>query len=686
MQFADRATRTDRVRSQPGRDGNPGPNGISGDEGVRVNPPQITGNSGLNVKILDVMEDKISAYLFLQNNTHQYQARKLPAEFSDVLFAGSYMSQGLISRYENMIDEITEYANSIHNLDKIGGVLIHLQKVSRDMILKEIVLELGMLNEQQKVIGDGFQRLTREKHRIQNQLPPKIHLALNEKAEALREHQASERLDAILDLAFSLIAASSSFGLGLTSAFKSFKILKKQNIFDRKTVDSTHLKKILEMTKSKEFIKSSGDTGTEIGGRGPVIIKAAKKLAKDIENIGCHIPDLIEKFSHLIEADYSGKSIEDLFGRMVEVSDLNELKRFENQRDTHQLQRMLHCVLSQNIDYQKEPSVTAQEVKNLIDEYFKAEDEILNLSEKYIINGRKIVILKQRQNYTIETNDYTPITNNGKQLEIISTFHEYMMSMIYHIASFASHLEYKYMQSININAKLSRIVSKPLKLPLRTNNLELKTIFTEIIEWNNAQLQEFDQVCGNRVHITIKDFKTINDMVLYKNSTVTIPLAISELPKNTTVHEYFSSHSNIRVQSMYSTLDFNDEMKASNMPSNIWMQIEQFPLSKQVMSDKMEMFLSSNTLTISKRFNITQQSDIEMNLVNFDCCLDDCGQSSKSTFCPSPFSTYNLIVPLGNQRTCPQTEPEKNCKGISLEGLNAIDIYFNYCFISEKNA
>ena len=135
-QIVDRLEKQKSANGRKGTDGNPG---HKGNEGDRLN--LATRNTELNVnKILDVMEEKISSYMFLQNNTHQFQAMNLTAEFLNVLFTGSYMSKELITSYEDMMNDITE------NMDIIGDVLPNYQRISRDMILSDIVLELRMLD------------------------------------------------------------------------------------------------------------------------------------------------------------------------------------------------------------------------------------------------------------------------------------------------------------------------------------------------------------------------------------------------------------------------------------------------------------------------------------------------------------------------------------------------------------
>merc|ERR1712008_70293 len=92
---------------------------------------------------------------------------------------------------------------------------------------------------------------------------------------------------------------------------------------------------------------------------------------------------------------YKNKTDLQFFEEMFKnfTSSNTEVSSFRNAQKQHTFKSLLHCVTTQNLEYQNEPTLEAKEVLDLIDEYFVAEDSLLKLQEKYFDNLRELELL-----------------------------------------------------------------------------------------------------------------------------------------------------------------------------------------------------------------------------------------------------------------------------------------------------
>ena len=346
------------------------------------------------------------------------------------------------------------------------------------------------------------------------------------------------------------------------------------------------------------------------------IVKESRELASASSNLGCPIPGMVNQFLSIPDN-------QTLFGHFETF----EVKVFENQRKKNEFRRMTHCILAQNIDYQKEPSVEALKAEQLVNEYFDIDEKIFSLTEKKVKNSRNLKILNLKRNQVVNT------SSDDDSLKNLMDYHDVQFRLFYFLTSYVSHLEYKYLNTFGLNTYLTDVLGSPFQVKInKEQNIKLKTILEKLVEWDVQQKNDFRihealaiHEQQSRIHIKFEDENILKQLIEFKNVTLPMPLKRDDLPRNfpksEIIGDYFPPHSNIRLKSIFCRLQLSN-LAPSNMQdvTEIWTTITQSPVTNIRREDgNEEMFWTESPLTVSKRFTVGDKSKLIQTITMLNC-------------------------------------------------------------------
>jgi hypothetical protein len=436
----------------------------------------------------------------------------------------------------------------------------------------QTVLEIEMIEKDQEQTEDSILYLELEKQRFKVKLPRILEGALQRKVSQQLAKEEADRINSILDLVFSVAKIGTSIASG--------------EILGAVTT-------VIDETRT--------------------IINAAQELASASSNLGCPTPKIFNQFLSIADN-------ETLFGHFETF----EVKVFENQRKKNEFRRMTHCILAQNIDYQKEPSVEALKAEQLVNEYFDIDEKIFSLTEKKVKNSKNLKILNLKRNQVVNT------SSDDDSLKNLMDYHDVQFRLFYFLASYVSHLEYKYLNTFGLNRELKDVLGSPFQVKInKEQNIKLKTILEKLVEWDVQQKNDFriHKALGvheqrRRIHIKFEDENILKQLIEFKNVTLPMPLKRDDLAGiSEIIGDYFPSHSNIRLKSIFCRLQLSN-LAPSNMQdvTEIWTTITQSPVTNISREDgNEEMFWTESPLTVSKRFTVGHKSKLIQTTTMLNC-------------------------------------------------------------------
>ena len=460
--------------------------------------------------------------------------------------------------------------------------------------------------------------------------------------------------------------------------------------------------KITEITKEEVSLsKAKGKidfmnalTGTTIL-KTPTIIEKSKTLKNQASGIGCPTPDIVQKFAASLKQSTPYGDF--LIQSLPSADNLLEFTRLDSSRSRNQFKRTLHCVLSQNIDYQKTSMVEAEEVDDLIDEYFEAEEKMSDLGEKFYSNQKSLEKLKSEKQQLDQHGLSTNTRDTRPQYRLMEAYQQIEFLILYDLSEYTAHLENKYLKCFGLNPHLVEILKKPLKLPMSESRLALLNLIADLTNWRTRLDQKSQFVDASQaVHLVIRSPKLLSRLKSNFSFTLNVPRNHNDLPLQTEIYnnKYFTND-RLKLSAVFARLHFSHS-QSINLPEKIWVNIQQDHISNnknfQCQGYVNRKFITTNPMNITKFFTVGLNEPMALEetqeaLNKPDCCLENCNGLSDgqpSPVCQSPFSSYHIRINEGRQGG-PQcgvdTEDVYNCRGLSLEGLEAIELTFKYKLI-----
>ena len=646
----------DKFRAQSGSPGAQGTSGNSGQTGdvLTADSACPLNVDNINVKLLKVMEVRYEALKHLRDG-HEFQKfRMRGTHLGKEVLVGSQSSKIKYEADRGVLDAISGSATTTHILATMAQVFRNYHSTVTRSNMELIRAEITMLEGDQKLLEDGIQHLFREQEMIQNELPVKIRSAFDTKLDAAIRKKKADETAAAIQLAFTAMTIGSSAQLkGINDAVvNSFKYA-------------------------------------------PKLIAASKTLSKGGVDLGCDVIPMVKEFAEKMAKHHLGESNLDqtfLEEAVQNATHLNEVKRFENLRSQHSFKRMVFCILAQNIDFQKEPTVEAAEVENLIDEYFDADDKMLDLSEKFIEKAKRLTILREQSEIAGRTTLEDYGNKDSNKMQIMVDYSDMEFVLFHNLALYVSHLENKHATKFQtFSSLLKEHLSMGLQLPFSRNKVDLAKINSQVESWFADQ--KFEPVPSNRVvHFKFESPRLLRKLEEDFNVTLSVPISKSMVEGGEIVGDgsYFNSNPNIRLTGASARLAFKDGFGSfgPGMPPKVWVWINQHQIHKLRINGNVfeyKLYKPSDAFETVKSFGVAPPdvvSGSQEQMTRNDCCLKRC--TGSETFCPSPFADYTLSIPQGKQVACPQNEDHHNCKGISLRGLKAIHLYVKYSSVPEK--
>ena len=550
---------------------------------------------------------------------------------------------------------------------------------------KHLSNRISALNKEQETFKEGMQLLSLRRDAISRELPAKVKLAMAVKQDAQKAYILAQKNEAFMNLMFSLVSVAASVGFGATS----FNLDMKKMGLTKMTKD------VAKISRVKAKIDLANTLTGMASLRTPVIIKNSKKLKNEASGIGCPTPDIVETFAASLKQSTPYEDF--LIETLLSADNLIELKRLDSSRSRNQFKRTLHCVLSQNIDYQKTSSVEAEEVDDLIDEYFEAEEKMSDLGEKFYSNQKSLETLKSEKHQLDQYGLSTNTRDNRPQYRLMEAYQQIEFLILYDLSEYTAHLENKYLKCFGLNPHLVEILKKPLKLPMSESRLALLNLIADLTNWRTRLDQKSQFVdASQEVHLVWKSQKLLNRLKSKFSLTLEIPQNRNNLPSDTHIlNDVYFGHDKLKLTSIYARLQISQSGSA-NLPEKVWITIGQDQVSNsgefQCEGNQNRKFITTNPMNVTKFFTVglgesKALEETQEALNEPDCCLENCAGLSDgepAPTCQSPFSAYHIWINRGRKGgpACGVgTEDEYNCRGLSLEGLQAIELTFKYKFI-----
>ena len=657
------------------------------------------------------MEPRTVLTLTFKNNLKN----ELMRDSDNVTIIGSHSSLGLFKDKMEWLKSRVRAISDLDILSQISSMFGQYHKTvnayKRDVLEKEI----SIINDDQSRLINGIQMLNSEKDSIKDDLVVKLQDAYAAKETAFIDHQNRIRKSQSIALAFTLFNTVTSLGMGAIQAYRSFEQTKLKNnfaqgklggieiehngktigyAFDKASqgIEFDHLGKLTEKSKTDSYISAGGNTLGTLFLRVPTIMSTSEAISKAGKELGCDVSKIIEDFGRMSDS-YNGKSNFEFFKNEIDnpVS-LAEVRRFESFRKQNEFKRTIHCIVSQDLNYQSEPTIEAKVALDKIDEYFETDKGIIELQEKWYENTRKLDLLQFKKS---KLNDnWQPMSNDElKKNQIIKSYSDLESTTLKHLASYVFFLETKHGQRFSDFKKLVEDhITKPLQIPFSDNIDNLHNILNEINEWNESQDYRPSFIMADpwRQILHLKFTNPLLLETLRNNFTVTLNVPIQGEKLDAEIiglHNYpINPSKNTKVSAAFVRLEFTSTFP--EMPTKLYVNTKKSKRFESILSGEIMVNMSPKALQMYSLF-MTNQCDTEEDIweqlkENKCCCLGEpeepeCGMNHP--FCTSPFGNYTIIVKQGNQTDCPDLEVEENCKGLSLNGLKSIHLYLKYYIV-----
>ena len=655
--------------------------------------------------IKEVMEPRAILTLTFKNDINNILMRKS----DNVTIIGSHSSLGLFRDKMEWLKSKVKTASDLDILSKISSMFGQYHKTVNAYKRAVLEKEISIINIEQSRLINGMQMLNGEKQIIKDELGDKIQDAYESKQEAFINHRNSVMKSQGIGLFFTLFNTVTSLGMGAMQAFRSFQQTKIEKNFaqgelggvrmehngkpigymfekEDKRMNYIHLDELIDRSKTDSWISAGGNTLTTLSLRMPNIISSSEAISKASKELGCHVSKIIENFADMSNS-YHGKSNFEFFKNEIDKPiSLAEVRRFESFRKQNEFKRTIHCIVSQDLSYQSEPSIEAKIALDKIDEYFEVDKGIIELQEKWYENKRKLDLLEFKKSKLDD--NWEPMNNDElKKKQIIKSYFDLELTILKHLASYVFFLETKYGQIFNdFNQLVEHHYTIPLQIPFSKNIDSLYNILDKVNDWKDGQDYQPSFIVTDpwRQILHLKFTNQLLLETLRKNFTVTLNVPINGEHLDAEIlglHAHpINPYKNAKVSAAFVRLEFTSIFP--EMPAKLYVNIKKSARFESMLSGEKMVNMSPKELEMYSLFKSNQydtEEDIWDQLKeDKNCCLKEPGCGINHPFCSSPFGSYTLIVNQGNQTECPDLEVEENCKGLSLNGLKSIHLYLKY--------
>ena len=688
---------------EPGKSGNPGNNGFSGNllpildscptslERSKRSP------SSLDKVVIDKVMEPRSVYIVTSKN-------ELTNEFSrdDETNIGSHASLKMFEGKMKWLREKVRTVRSDYDLSKISDMFSDYHTTV--IAYKEQLLENEIQTEEaeQNRLIDGMNLLKGKKEDIIDNFRYLIQMAFNVKENQLKNHIEQMEAAAQMEFWFGLFNGLSTIGFGMAQSVRSYADTARKNNFARQQlgfrggkgqlqssdpVSDVHLQTNIMHAKTDAVISTLNTIVGTSTLRLPGLIKNGKIVASEANALGCPVNDIIRNISTLAEQNDYMSDFQLLKNYMYNASSLAEVMQYDSLKRQNEFRSTMHCVVTQNLEFQNEPTVEAQRVLNAIDEYFEVDKGIIKLQEKWFNIERKLESLKTQK--SLLNHDWTPLAGelSMKENVIIEYYQGLERTTLRDLASYVFFLEIKYAKRFtSFDDLMDHQMNTPLQIPFHQNIDHLHKIWNQILEWKNKQFYNpsFDitNPWHQILHLKFSEKSILKTLSQTFSVTLDVPneeyRLKGEIIGPNHLH-HISNTINTKLSSVFVRLDFASHTYL--MPQEMYVRIDQSSRFESTIDEQIRVAYSPKTLMKYSNFKtMSMETDDEIveKLQTDDCCLREIGCEFAQPFCSSPFSSYKLVINQGNQTECPSLELHENCIGLSLEGLKAIHLYLKY--------